>query len=133
MTTSSRRNPEMAEHVGERFARALAEKDAAGLKLLLRSDVDFRAMTPGKFWEATDVDVVVDEMMLGTWFVPERQITNVLSVTTDRVGSLDRVGYRFEVKRPDGEFVIEQQAYFETDGDTISWLRIMCSGFLPAS
>lgn len=89
-------------------------------------------MTPGKFWEATNVDVVVDEMMLGTWFVPERQITNVLSVTTDRVGSLDRVGYRFAVKRPDGEFVIEQQAYLETDGDTISWLRIMCSGFLPA-
>jgi hypothetical protein len=37
------------------------------------------------------------------------------------------------VKRPDGEFVIEQQAYLETDGDTISWLRIMCTGFLPAS
>jgi hypothetical protein len=118
--------------VGERFAQALAEKDAAGLKLVLRPDVDFRAMTPGKFWEATNVDVVVDEMMLGTWFVPERQITHVLSVTTDRVGSLDRVGYRFTVKRPDGEFVIEQQAYLETDGDTISWLRIMCSGFLPA-
>jgi len=118
--------------VGERFAQALAEKDAAGLKLVLRPDVDFRAMTPGKFWEATNVDVVVDEMMLGTWFVPERQITNVLSVTTDRVGSLDRVGYQFKVKRPDGEFVIEQQAYLETDGDTISWLRIMCSGFLPA-
>jgi len=118
--------------VGERFARALAEKDAAALKLVLRSDVDFRAMTPGKFWEANDVDVVVDEMMLGTWFVPERQITNVVSVTTDRVGSLDRVGYRFTVKRPDGEFVIEQQAYLQTDGDTISWLRIMCSGFLPA-
>ena len=118
--------------VGERFAQALAEQDAAGLKLVLRPDVDFRAMTPGKFWEATNVDVVVDEMMLGTWFVPERQITHVLSVTTDRVGSLDRVGYRFTVKRPDGEFVIEQQAYLETDGDTISWLRIMCSGFLPA-
>ena len=118
--------------VGERFAQALAEKDAAGLKLVLRPDVDFRAMTPGKFWEATNVDVVVDEMMLGTWFVPERQITSVLSVTTDRVGSLDRVGYRFTVKRPDGEFVIEQQAYLKTDGDTISWLRIMCSGFLPA-
>ncbi len=117
--------------VGERFARALAEKDAAGLKLVLRPDVDFRAMTPGTFWEATNVDVVVDEMMLGTWFAPERQITNVLSVTTDRVGSLEHVGYRFTVKRPDGDFVIEQQAYLETDGDTISWLRIMCSGFLP--
>ena len=123
----------MAALVGERFARALAEKDAVGLKALLRSDVDFRAMTPGKFWEASDVDVIVDQTMLGTWFDPERRITEVLAVETDSVGSLDRVGYRFKVERPDGQFVIEQQAYFETDGDKISWMRIMCSGFLPLS
>jgi len=121
----------VTEIVGERFARALADKDAVGLKALLRSDVDFRAMTPGKFWEATDVDIVVDETMLGTWFDADRRITDVLAVETDRVGSLDRVGYRFNVKRPDGEFIIEQQAYFETDGEKISWLRIMCTGFLP--
>jgi hypothetical protein len=121
----------MPEVVGERFARALADKDAAGLKALLRSDVDFRAMTPGKFWEASDVDVIVDETMLGTWFEPERRITDVLAVQTDAVGSLDRVGYRFKVNRPDGDFIVEQQAYFKTDGEKISWLRIMCTGFLP--
>jgi hypothetical protein len=125
--------PEMAELVGERFAHALADKDAMGLKELLRSDVDFRAMTPGKFWEATDADAIVDETILGTWFAPERKITEVLDIDTDSVGSLDRVGYRFKVERPDGEFVIEQQAYFETDGEKISWLRIMCSGYLPLS
>lgn len=123
----------MAELVGEQFARALADKDAVGLKRLLRSDVDFRAMTPGKFWEATDVDVIVDETMLGTWFDAERRITEVLAIEADTVGSLGRVGYRFKVKRPEGEFVIEQQAYFETDGEEISWLRIMCSGFQPLS
>ena len=123
----------MPDVIGERFARALADKDAAGLKALLRSDVDFRAMTPGKFWEATDVDVIVDETMLGMWFAPERQIDDLLAVDTDRVGSLDRVGYRFKVTRPDGDFVIEQQAYYETDGEQISWLRIMCSGFVPLS
>ena len=121
----------MAEVVGERFARALADKDPVELKALLQSDVDFRAMTPGKFWEAADVDVVVDETMLGTWFSSERRIEEVLAVETDTVGPLGRVGYRFKVERPDGEFVVEQQAYFETDGEKISWLRIMCSGFLP--
>jgi hypothetical protein len=117
--------------IGERFARALAEKDAAQLKALLGSDVDFRAMTPGKFWEPIGVDAIVDETMLGTWFTSERQITEILNIDTDRVGSLDRVGYRFKVRRPDGDFVIEQQAYLESDGDTISWARIMCTGFLP--
>jgi hypothetical protein len=58
-------------------------------------------------------------------------VTSVLAIETDSIGSLERVGYRFEVQRPDGEFVIEQQAYFATDGEKISWLRIMCTGFLP--
>jgi hypothetical protein len=121
----------MTEHIGERFARALADRDAAALKALLRTDVDFKAMTPGKFWEAHDVDVIVDETLLGTWFEPERRITETLAVDTDTLGSMDRVGYRFRVRRPDGEFTIEQQAYYVTDGDQISWLRIMCTGFLP--
>jgi len=121
----------MAALVGERFARALADKDAGALKTLLRPDVDFRAMTPGKFWESTDVDTIVDKTLLGTWFDSDRRITSVLAIETDSIGSLDRVGYRFEAQRPDGEFVIEQQAYFATDGETISWLRIMCTGFVP--
>jgi len=123
--------PDTAAAVGARFARSLAAKDAGALKAILRPDVDFRAMTPGKFWEASDPDVIVDEMVLGTWFSPERRITAVLGVETDHVATLDRVGYRFKVQRPDGEFVIEQQAYYEMDGERISWLRIMCTGFLP--
>jgi hypothetical protein len=121
----------MTGTIGERFARALADKDAAALKALLHSDVDFKAMTPAKFWEAHDADTIVDETMLGTWFEPERRIMEILAVDTDSLGSMDRVGYRFRVTRPDGEFTIEQQAYYETDGDRISWLRIMCTGFLP--
>ena len=121
----------MTEHIGERFARALADRDAAALKALLRTDVDFKAMTPGKFWEAHDADMIVDDTILGTWFQPERRITETLAVDTDTLGSMDRVGYRFQVRRPDGEFTIEQQAYYVTAGDKMSWLRIMCTGFLP--
>ena len=121
----------MTDHVGRRFAQALADKDAAGLKALLRPDVDFRAMTPGRFWESSDVDEIVDQTILGTWFDPERQITELVNVDTDSIGSVERVGYRFTVVRPDGDFTIEQQAYYQTDGATIAWLRIMCSGFLP--
>ena len=123
----------MPERIGERFARAIAAKDSAGLKELMRPDIDFRAMTPARFWEATDPDEVVDETMLGTWFSPERRIVEILAVDTDTVGSRERVGYRFRVERPDGVFVIEQQAYLESDGERISWLRILCSGFVPVS
>ena len=123
----------MIEHVGERFARALAAKDSAGLKALLSPDVDFRAMTPSRFWESNDVDVIVDETILGTWFTPPRRIAELVAVETGRIGSLERVAYRLIVDRPDGHFTIEQQAYYETDGSAISWMRLMCSGFLPLS
>jgi hypothetical protein len=123
----------MAEGIGERFAHALADKDAAGLKALLAPEVDFRAMTPAKFWESNDVDVIVDETILGTWFASERRITEVLAVETEVLGSRDRVGYRFTVNRPDGDFTIEQQVYYASEGGRITWLRIMCSGFLPVT
>jgi len=123
----------MTDHVGERFARALADKDSAGLKALLQPDVDFRAMTPSRFWDSNDVDEIVDETILGTWFGPTRRITKLVAVETGSIGSLERVAYRFTVDRPEGEFTIEQQAYYETDGETIAWMRIMCTGFVPLS
>jgi hypothetical protein len=119
--------------IGERFARCLADKDAIGLKALLRPDLDFRALTPGRAWEGNDAQVLVDETILGTWFDDDREIVELLAVDTDQVGHLERVGYRFRIEQPDGEYVLEQQAYLEAEGDTITWLRIMCTGFLPTA
>jgi hypothetical protein len=121
----------MGNQVGEQFARALAAKDADGLKRVLRTDLDFRAMTPGRFWESSDANAVVDDIILGTWFGPTDRIIELVSVETDDVGTRERVGYRMKVTNADGDHVVEQQAYFETDGDRISWLRIMCAGYLP--
>ncbi len=50
--------------------------------------------------------------------------------TAATVGPVDRVGYRFQAKLPDGDFIIEQQAYFRAENDKISWLQILCSGFV---
>jgi len=122
----------VVEQLGERFVRALAEKDAAVLKQVLRPDLDFRAMTPGSFWEATEVDTIVDETMLGQWFSPQDRITEVLELEHGCVGARARVRYRFKVVSPDGSYLVEQLAYYETVDDRISWLRIICSGYLPA-
>ncbi|MGH3472814.1 MAG: hypothetical protein ACRDPG_12335 [Nocardioidaceae bacterium] len=116
--------------LGERFARTVAAQDVDALKALLAPKVSFRALTPGEYWESGDVDVVVSKVILGTWFSPERSITQILWVDCATVGPLDRVGYRFQAKLPDGDFVIEQQAYFRAENDRISWLRILCSGFV---
>jgi ketosteroid isomerase-like protein len=121
----------VATHLGERLALAIAARDAAALTALLAPDVSFRALTPGKFWEADDAGVVVDDMILGKWFSPERSITAILGVDCNTVGAVDHVAYRFRARRPDGDFLMEQQAYLTTENGRINWLQILCSGYVP--
>ena len=121
----------MEDGLARAFAEALGRKDTAALKALLRPDVNFKAMTPGKFWESGSADEVVDEIMLGTWFDPSDQITEVVAVETDDLLAAERVGYRFRVTNPTGSFLVEQQAYVEVEDGRISWLRIMCAGYRP--
>jgi len=101
------------------------------MRRLLAPDVAFSGLTPGGAWEASSADEVVDKVMLGRWFSPDRRITDVLQVEATEVGGLDHVRYRFAVDRPDGSFVVEQHAYYETTDDRISLLRVLCSGYLP--
>src|SRR5215211_180836 len=101
----------MAGSLGARFVEALAAKDHARLSSLLHPEVDFRGMTPGRFWEASTATQVVDEV-LRCWFEDSDQIDEVLRVDTGRVGDRERVGHRLAVSNPDGRFLVEQQAYY---------------------
>jgi hypothetical protein len=120
------------EAVGERFVRAIAAKDVPALLDVLAPDVDFRAMTPGRFWEATNAKEIVDDVILGRWFDPSDHIDALENVESETVADCERVIYRFHVTNPDGGFIVEQSAYFEVVDDRISWLRIMCAGYRPA-
>ena len=115
---------------GERFARAIAAKDAPALLEVLAPYVDFRAMTPGRVWEGGSARQIVDEVILGTWFETSDEIKSVDRIETEPVADRMRVIYRFNVTNPDGKFLVEQSAYYETTDDRISWLRIMCAGYL---
>jgi hypothetical protein len=42
------------------------------------------------------------------------------------------VTYRLQVTRDGREYLVEQQAYYDTDGDQISWMRVLCAGYRPA-
>lgn len=117
--------------LGEVFARALAAKDVDGLRRVLQPALDFRAMTPARFWEASDVDTVVDDILLGKWFERTDENRELISVETDTIGNCDRVGYRFRVENADGEHLVEQQAYYAQQDGRIARLRIMCSGYIP--
>jgi MFS family permease len=54
-------------------------------------------------------------------------------VETAMVGARCRLGYRLRGVSPDGRFVVEQRAFFEVADGKITWLRVLCSGFQPAS
>jgi hypothetical protein len=121
----------MSMQIGERFARAVAAKDAPALLGLLAPEVDFRAMTPVRFWESNSAVEVVDDVVFGKWFEPTDLIESIEGIENDVVVDRERVGYRFRVTNADGAFVVEQQAYLGVQDDRIAWLRIMCTGYRP--
>ena len=117
--------------VGERFARALAGKDAEALRAVLADPIDFQALTPGRHWQASAAGVVIDEIVLGKWFEPGNDIRALESVSTSDLPGRAHVSYLLRVRKSDGDYLVEQQAYYDTDGGRIIWMRVLCSGYRP--
>jgi hypothetical protein len=117
--------------LGAEFVRALAEKDSGRMLDLMRPDIDFRGMTPNRVWEASARDEVI-AVILGHWFEEQDEITEIQSIDIGGFADRRRVGYRLSVSRPDGRFLVEQQAYLGERDGLIEWMRVLCSGFRPA-
>ena len=119
----------VAATVGERFARALAAKDAGALCTLLADPLDFQALTPGRHWQAGTGRQVVEEIILAFWFGVGDEITELCSVTPGRVLDREHVAYRVRVRREGRDYLVEQQAYYNAEGPRITWMRVLCSGY----
>ena len=115
---------------GAAFAAALAAKDSEQMTALLDPQIDFRALTPRRAWEADDPGKVL-ETLFGNWFEPSDEIVELVQVQTDTVADRERVGYRLRIRNPEGSFLVEQQAYLSAPGGRIDWMRIVCSGYRP--
>jgi hypothetical protein len=116
--------------LGAAFARALAVKDAGRIRELIHPEIDFRGLTPSRFWEATDADALLS-ILFEKWFEDTDEIRTLEQLESDTVVDRERVGYRFGVRNPDGEFLVEQQAYVRERDGRIDWMRVVCSGFRP--
>lgn len=117
--------------LGTDFATALAAKDVTAIEQLLADDIDFRALTPRKFWEmSTGKDVVADA--IGVWFDDGDDIEELSSVSVRPVaGDRWHLSYRLQVRNADGVHTVEQQAYFDCADGRITWLRVLCAGYIP--
>ena len=122
----------MTSSVGRQFADAVARRDTTALEELLHPGVDFKGLTPGRFWEAADAAGVID-IVLGSWFEESDQVEAVAAVEDGPpVSDTRRVGYRFEVTNGDGAHVVEQQVYYREQDGAITYMRAVCSGFRRA-
>ncbi len=71
------------------------------------------------------------DIVLGTWFDPSKTITGLTVLESDAVGDVEKVSYRLSVLLDAGPAVVEQVAYYSSQGDQITRLRLVCSGFRP--
>lgn len=116
--------------LGERFADAIAQRDPDAMSALIADEIDFRGMTPGTVWEATDAAGVIDAV-LGNWFEEKDLISSAVRAESDSVSDTRHVSYRFQIDNEEGPQVAEQQAYYREEDGRIVWMRVLCSGFRP--
>jgi hypothetical protein len=131
MTPTSSATSAAGALLGPAFAHALARQDFDQVAEVLCSDIDFRALTPRRTWEAATAQDTVG--VLRTWFDAETSVHEVISVRVDTVADRHCVTYRFAGEDPEGPFVVEQHAYFCDRDGRIGWMRLICSGFRPQS
>jgi hypothetical protein len=122
-----------ASDLAHRFTASLAARDAVALRSLFAEEVDFRGLTPNRNWEARTADALINDVILGSWFEPSDVIQRIESVQHGQVGTRLRIGYRLLVQNDGGTFTVEQQAFCDRAGGVITWLRVLCSGFVPVT
>lgn len=118
--------------LGAEFARALASKNQERIRELMQPDVEFRALTPRRAWEANSPEEVL-AVVFGKWFEDSDEILSLEALETDSFADRERVGYRLSLRNPEGQFLLEQQAYISGSDGRIGWMRVLCSGYRPVA
>ena len=124
-------NPDDDADLGRRFVSALSTKDLEGLAALFDPQVDFRGLTPGNEWRATTPEGVV-EIVLGNWFEPTDHVQRVVNVEAQPFADRYQLRYLLHVENEEGRFVVEQQGYYSAEGERITRMSVVCSGFRPS-
>ena len=115
--------------VATAFADALVAQDFAGAVALLHPEVDFKAMTPNRFWEPADRAAVAEVFRL--WYQdPDEEVHAVEATEPVSIEDTVRVGWRVRISDADGLHVFEQQAYVRERDGRIAWMRVICSGWI---
>jgi hypothetical protein len=116
--------------VANAWVEAILARDVARAAALLHPEIDFRAMTPNRVWEAEGPKGV--EAILREWFEdPDEDVHRIEATETVAIKDTFRVGWLVQISDADGPHVFEQQAYVREREGRIDWMRVMCSGWIP--
>ena len=118
--------------LADAWVRAIVAGDEDAALAVLDPACDFRALTPGGEWQASTAGDAA-AIVFGRWFALPRRIESIEHVEHRTIAGRDHASYRFRATTPDGEFLVEQQAYFDVADDRIAWIRILCAGFRPVA
>lgn len=119
-------------NAGHAFARALEHKDWSALTALFADEINVKAITPGRHWDATTPQAFVDDL-LTSWFEDTDHIDHIDGVHTRPHSGRFHLVYRAHVTNDDGAFLVEQQAYYDVDdAGRITRMSLMCGGYRPA-
>jgi hypothetical protein len=114
--------------LGVDFARAFGARDRERIRELVDPELDFKALTPRRFWEASDVDGLL-EILFDIWIRESDEIRGIEKLERDLFADRECVGYRFRVANEKGEYLVEQQAFVTERDGQIAWMRLVCSGW----
>jgi SnoaL-like domain len=116
--------------IANAFVDAIATRDVSGAVALLHPEIDFRAMTPNRIWEAEGPAGV--EAILREWFEdPDEEVHGIKATEPVSLETTVRVGWLVHISDADGPHVFEQQAYVRERDARIAWMRVICSGWIP--
>jgi hypothetical protein len=116
--------------VASAFVDAILARDVTRAVALLRPEINFRAMTPNRIWEAEDPAGV--EEVLRNWFEdPDEELHAVEATEPVSLENTVRVGWLVRISDADGPHIFEQQAYVRERDGQIEWMRVICSGWIP--
>jgi hypothetical protein len=113
--------PEIDPKLGERFARAFMRQEWSSVSALLQDDIAFQGVTPAQVWEASSAGDLMDRVF-AQWREPVDDIYEVISIVADRVGDRNKVVYRFRIRKPTGDYICEETAYYDAVDGKISRL-----------
>ena len=115
--------------VVEKLVQAIGSRDSAGVHAVVRPDTRLRALIPPGPVESNGSDEIAERF--GGWLGWLASV-ELASSSVEEIAGRWRFSYRLRVRDEDGgTMLLEQQGFCDVDGEHITGIDLVCSGFRP--